>query len=400
MLLNAFPRTGLNAVQLNFVTKKEDYMNEARKRLFMSPRRSLILLNTFLRTGLDAVQFNFVTKTEDQMSEARKELFMRVRRILSLALVVSPGLLAAWSQPAASQTKYPARPIDIIVPFAPGAATDATARVTANYLEKKWGTRINVINKPGGNSVPANLEVYNAAPDGYTLMLDSQSSASMLPAAMRELPFKVLDRTFVAIVTASPFIMIVSANSPIKALKEVAEEAKKDPAAFTWGSLGGAGMQDFGTRQFLKAIGVDVTRTKPVIAPGGAPLVTMTAGGLLKVGASTAQGILPAYRSKIVKPLAQTGKTRHPDFPDTPTFEEAGYPSVTCYFWAGISAPPKLPRQIVDAWNKALKEAFADPEFVTRVKKTGGVPFYKDDRETRAYVEAEMKEVSALWGLK
>src|SRR3990170_1505029 len=150
-----------------------------------------MLLNALPSTGWDALQFNFFTRKEDQMSEARKELFMRVRRILSLALVVSPGLLAAWSQPAASQTKYPARPIDIIVPFAPGAATDATARVTANYLEKKWGTRINVINKPGGNSVPANLEVYNAAPDGYTLMLDSQSSASMLPAAMRELPFKV-----------------------------------------------------------------------------------------------------------------------------------------------------------------------------------------------------------------
>lgn len=334
------------------------------------------------------------------MSESRKRLFMRLRRILSLVLVLSPGLLAGWSQPAVSQTKYPARPIDIIVPFAPGAATDATARVVANYLEKKWGTRVNVINKPGGNSVPANLEVYNAAPDGYTLMLDSQSSASMLHVAMRELPFKVLDRTFVASVAASPFIMIVSSKSPLKTLQDLVAEAKKDPASFTWGSLGGAGMQDFGTRQFLKAIGVDVARTKPVMAPGGAPVVTMTAGGQLKLGSSTTAGVLPAYKSGIVRPLAQTGKTRHPDFADTPTFEEAGYPSVTCYFWAGISAPPKLPREIIDAWSKALKEAFADPEFLTQLKKTGGVPFYKDDREIRAYVQAEMEEVSRLWGLK
>ena len=334
------------------------------------------------------------------MSETSKRFFIRTRRVLSLALIAGYGLLAGWSQPAASQSKYPTRPIDIIVPFAPGAATDATARVIANYMEKKWKTRINVINKPGGNSVPANLEVYNAAPDGYTMMLDSQSSASMLHVAMRELPFKVLDRTFVALVAAHPLIVIVSAKSPIKTLQDLVAVAKKDPDSFSWGSLGGAGLQDFGARQFFKAIGVDVARTKPVMAPGGAPVVTMTAGGQLKMGSSTSAGVLSAYKAGIVRPLAQTGKTRHEAFPETPTFEEAGYPSVTVYFWTGISGPPKLPREIVDTWNKALKEAFADPEFIALIKKTGGVPFYNHDREMRSYVQAEMEEVSHLWGLK
>lgn len=319
---------------------------------------------------------------------------------LLVGLALGAVLLGSWSGPAESQTKYPAKPVDLIVPFAPGAATDATARVVASHLEKKWGVRINVINKPGGNSVPANLEVYNSTPDGYTLMLDSQSSASMLHAAIRDLPFKVLDRTIVALVSASPWVVIVPARSPIKTLDELIAEARKDPGSFSWGSLGGAGMQDFGTRQFLKAIGVDVTKTKPVMAPGGAPVVTMTAGGQLKMGSSTSAGVLPAFRAGTVRPLAQTGKTRHPDFPDAPTFEEAGYPSVTCYFWTGISGPPNLPRHVIDVWNQALKEAVADPDFVAHLKKVGLVPFYKPYEEAKGYVQAEMEEVNQLWGLK
>jgi len=299
-----------------------------------------------------------------------------------------------------SEEKFPTRSIDLIVPFAPGAATDLTARVMSASLEKKWGIRIDVVNKSGGNSVPANLELYKAAPDGYTMMLDSQSSCSMLEVAIKDLPFDVLARSFVALVSGCPYVVIVAANSPIQKLEDLAKEAKRDPETFTWGSLGGAGMQDFGARQFLKAIGVDVKKTKPIMAKGGAPLVTLTAGGHLKMGASTSIGVLPAYKAGTVRALAQTGRSRHPDFPETPTFEELGYPTVTCYFWTGVSGPPNLPSYIVKKWNEGLQEIFKDPEFISRLKKVGGVPFYKNDREAKEYALKEMEEVKILWGVK
>jgi tripartite-type tricarboxylate transporter receptor subunit TctC len=183
-------------------------------------------------------------------------------------------------------------------------------------------------------------------------------------------------------------------------MKEVAEEAKRDPENFTWASLGGAGMQDFGTRQFLKAIGVEVSKTKPIMFPGGAPAVAATAGGHLKLGASTAVGVLPAFKAGTVKALAVIGKNRHPDFPDTPTTEELGYPSVTCYYWCGFSGPPKLPSHIVNVWNETLIEVFKDPELNSRIKKVGSVPFYLNAQEAKEYITKEIEEVNKLWGLK
>ncbi|TRZ51587.1 tripartite tricarboxylate transporter substrate binding protein [bacterium] len=318
--------------------------------------------------------------------------------IVSLIFVMIS--LTGWISSVQCQDKYPTRSIDLIVPFAPGAATDLTARVTAPFLAKKWGVRINVINKSGGNTIPANVELYGAAPDGYTMMLDSQSSVSMLRAALKSLPINQLDRTFVALVSAAPYVIIVHSGSSFKNLKDLANEAKRDPQNFTWGSLGGAGMQDFGARQFFKAIGVDVTKTKPIMAAGGGPVVTLTAGGHLKMGASTSVGVLPAYKAGTVRPLGLSGKIRYPDFPEVPTFDELGYPAITCYFWTGISGPPKLPSYIVKKWNDGLQEVFKDPEFLSLLQKGGGVPFYKNDTEAREYVTKEIAEVNELWGFK
>jgi tripartite-type tricarboxylate transporter receptor subunit TctC len=102
-----------------------------------------------------------------------------------------------WAGETQAQVKYPTRAIDLICGFSAGGGTDTNARVVADWLRRKWGVPLNVINKPGGGSIPANLEVYSAKPDGYTLMADCQSSAGMLEVSGVKLPFKVMDRSFV-----------------------------------------------------------------------------------------------------------------------------------------------------------------------------------------------------------
>jgi tripartite-type tricarboxylate transporter receptor subunit TctC len=338
-----------------------------------------------------------------QTKSRKEEITMQKRKhhlhnylVIFLIVIIFIG----WVKNVQSQGKYPSRAIDLICPFAPGAATDVVGRVFADALKRKWDVPVNVINKAGGNSVPANLEVYKASPDGYTLLIDSQSSCSMLGAAIRNLPFNVMDRTFIAIIAGCPQVFIVPSTSPIQTMKEIEAEAKRDPESFTWASLGGAGMQDYGTRQFLKAIGVDVTKTKPIMFPGGAPAVAATAGGHLKLGSSTTVGVLPAFKAGTVRPLGITGKTRHPDFPNVPTMEELGYPTVTCYYWNGFSGPPKLPSSIVEMWNKELQELSKNSEFLDRVKKVGGVPFYHNASEAKEYIMKEIEDVNKLWGLK
>lgn len=189
-----------------------------------------------------------------------------LRILLSVMLVVA---LVEGNDQAQSQEKYPTRAIDIICPFAPGGSTDLSARLAAPYLKRKWDVPVNVVNKPGGNTVPAVLEVYRSAPDGYTLLSDNYPPTTMLPFVVKNLPFKVMDRTFLAITATSPMALMVPPTSPFKSLRDLEEEAKKNPGNFTWTSLGGVGGQDFTIRQFFKAIGVDVKKTKPIMCRGG-----------------------------------------------------------------------------------------------------------------------------------
>jgi len=318
----------------------------------------------------------------------------------SLVFAIIILLLSGWSDQVQSQEKYPTRAIDIIVPFSPGGSTDLATRVVADYLKKKWGVPVNVINKPGGNTVPACLDLYSAVPDGYTLLADNNSSSSMLEIAVKNLPLKIMDRTFIAVTTITPMMLIVPSTSPIKSLKDLEAEAKKNPENLTWASVGGTAGQDVVTRQFLKAIGVDVLKTRPVMVVGGAQAVVLTAGGHVVLGSGSPSTAIPAIRGGTVRALAITSRTRYPDLPNVPTFKELGYPTVNYLWWIGISGPPKLPSYIFDIWDKTSQEMLKDPEIISKLGKVGTIPFYLNARETIEYVMKEAEEMAKLWSLK
>jgi tripartite-type tricarboxylate transporter receptor subunit TctC len=309
-------------------------------------------------------------------------------------------LTAVWINQVQSQDKYPVRSIEIISPYSAGGSTDLSARIAADYAKKRWGVSVNVTNKPGGNTVPACLEVYTAKPDGYTLLADTQNSSAMLPVAVRPLPFKVLDRTFIAIWNITPQMIFVAANSPIKNLNDLVAEARRDPETFTWGSMGGVGAQDYCIRQFLKAIGVDVRRTKPIMCPGGAQVTALTGGGHIKLGAGTIASTLAGLDAKVVRGIAITGEARAPELPDLPTFKELGYPTVTAFHYNGLSGPPNMPASVQDMWDKLLQDMLKDPEVINRMKKMGLLPFYHNSSQTREYVVKQTEEIEILWGMK
>jgi len=309
-------------------------------------------------------------------------------------------VLAGRVEQVQSQPKYPARAIDLICPFAPGGTTDLWARITADFLKKKWGVPVNVINKTGGGSVPANFEVYKATPDGYTLLTDSQASCSFLEVGIKDLPFKVMDRTFIALVAAAPSVIICSPKLSVKSLKELEVEAKKDPENFTWASTGSAGAADFLQRQFFKAIGVDVAKTKPIITRGMGEANPLIAGGHIKMGSDAAPTAHSHVKGGLVRALAITGFRMPELYPDLPTTGEQGYPTVNNVWWWGISGPPKLPSDIVNKWEEVLQELLRDPEFVSKIKNSGGVINYQNSRQLRESVKKEMEQAAELWGMK
>jgi len=259
---------------------------------------------------------------------------------------------------------------------------------------------VNVVNKPGGNTVPACLEVYNAAPDGYTLFGDSLPATSQLPLVVKNLPFKIMDRTFISMVALTPMVIIVPSTSPFMSMKELEAEARKDPGNLTWTCLGGSAAIDFTLRQVLKAWDVDILKTKPIMCQGGSQAAMLTAGGHVKLGGGTISGALPAIKAGTVRPLAVTSKQRWPDLPDVPTTEEVGYPSVNVQNRLGYSGPPKLPSSVVEAWEKVSQEMIKDPEVISKLKNIGAVPYYLNARDTRALTAKEIEEVEILFRVK
>ncbi len=316
------------------------------------------------------------------------------------AIVTALLALVAFGAPDASaQTKYPTKPVELIVPFVAGASTDSGARVIAQVLEARWGVPVKVVNKPGGNTVPAVTEVMAARPDGATMLVDNIASSAMLDTVVKNLPFKVVDRTFVAVTAYTPMMFIVHPDSPFKTLREVADALKKDTETFTWTSLGGVGAQDMVFRQFAVSAGVDVAKTRAVALKGGAEAVTMTAGGHVRLGTGTWSAIAAPLSAGKLRVLAVAGPERWPRLPDALTTKEAGFPDVEVLFWIGISGPPGLPADIVATWDAALKEVLADKAVQDKMLNAGLVTSYMDAKAMVARVERDRKTTQSLYGL-
>lgn len=316
-----------------------------------------------------------------------------------VALLAAAFVLSGWMDVACSQDRYPSKAIDIIITVAPGAGIDLTGRLIGSYVHKKWRVPVNAINKPGGNNVPGCLDVYKSSPDGYTLLCDSlQTSSAMF--VVRNLPFQIMDRSFFGAVAGAPLMLSVPSTSPYKSLDDLAEAIKKDPGDFKWASLGGASPPDYIAHQFFKARGIDITKTKPVLTKGGAEATTLTAGGHVMLSGNTTAGTLVAFRAGMVRPLGVSGKVRHPDYPNVPTFEELGIPAIGVMQWYGISGPPKVPTHIIEAWNNVFQEMAKDPDTVKSMNGMGLIPFYLSVQETKAVVLKDLEEMKKLYSQK
>ncbi len=322
------------------------------------------------------------------------------RLLLVLISAMVTLIILDWGNEARSQEKYPTKPIDIIVSYAAGGGVDLSARLLGSYMSKKWGVPVNVINKPGGNHVPALVEIYRAAPNGYSLIQDSLGSSAMLPISTKNLPFDVMNRTFIGIYTSGPMVLSVPPASPLKNLKDLEMDAKKDPGSFTWTSMGGSSPQDYTMRKFLKVVGVDVFKSKPIMSQGASQAVILTAGGNVKVGVASLASSLAAIKSGTIRPLAITSKSRASIVPDLPTTAELGYPAIDILDSYGPSGPPNLPAYVVDTWNKAMEEMLKNPEITDKMKNMGLMPDYHNSIDAREHARKKIDELKELFGQK
>jgi len=290
----------------------------------------------------------------------------------------------------AAAQDYPDEAVDLVVAFAPGGSTDVVARAFADQLQDVWDEPINVINREGGSGATGTMSVKTAKPDGQTILMSVTSAGLTNPAIQGDaLPYKWDDFTFIARVTTSPLVVIVSADNPYETLQELVDAIEADPEAFSYGTSGPGGPSTFATAQIMTQAGVDPNALTQVVLGGGADTVTAVAGDNVDFAVQNLSEVVELVKGDKLRGLAVSNVERVEALPDVPTAEEAGFDQFTFQGWNGLVGPKDLDQDIVDAWNKAVEPMLEDEEFQTQLRELGLEPAYLDSKEFKQYLEEQ-----------
>jgi tripartite-type tricarboxylate transporter receptor subunit TctC len=304
--------------------------------------------------------------------------------------VLAIGLVSAL--PIFTQD-YPNKPIKILAPFPPGTGPDANTREIAQELTKVLGQSVVVENRPGASTMIGMEVGAKAAPDGYTLVMGSTTSMSVVPHTYSsKVPYKV-ERDYVPISIVGLLNTALTANSnlPEKNAKELIERLKKQPGSITAATSGIGSYSHLAGEWFASSAGVKIDFVPYNTTSPYSDLVA----GQVNIIFDALPAAIGNVRAGKLKILALTGKTRHPNFPDIPTFAEAGLPEYAPTAWIGLFAPAGTPAPIIAKLGEAMQKAAAqNPELISRWRSFGG----DLKAQTPAEFSAFLKQDDALWG--
>jgi len=274
-----------------------------------------------------------------------------------------------WSAAAGAQT-YPAKPIHMLVPYAPGGIVDTTARLVQNGMQAALGGQTVVVdNRSGAAGEIASEIVAHAAPDGYTLLCDNESHA-INPAIVPKLPYDT-EKDFAAVsqISAVTRIFVVNVETPAKTLKEFVALAKASPGKYNYANAA-AGVQ-LGMELFDNMAGIKVTM---VAYRGGAPSMQAMISNETQITLVPLVPALSFIQQGKLRALAVAAGRREPQLPDVPTVAEAGYPEFQAPSWVGIFAPAGTPQAIIDKLHAAVAAALKSPDLLKRFGELGMNP--------------------------
>jgi tripartite-type tricarboxylate transporter receptor subunit TctC len=292
---------------------------------------------------------------------------------------------------------YPSRQIELVVPFAAGGGVDLAARAVADYLSKEWGQSLVVTNKPGGGGIiGAQYALKEAKNDGYTVLVNNNSTTTMYEAGNLNPTISIKDHKFVSRIAEGSLAYAVKSDAPWNNLKEFSEWVKENPEKLTWASVGPAGFSSFGVAEWLHSIGVDFKKTRMVSSEGASDSAAKVAGGHIVLAVHTVGELYSLAKSGKIKILAVQSKERSPLFSDIPTVEEEGFEGLTVKWWTGLSFAAGTPDEIVDKWDKAVAKMEKDEEFIKQLEKIKLEPSYLSSSEFTDDVKQETERYTKL----
>jgi tripartite-type tricarboxylate transporter receptor subunit TctC len=301
-----------------------------------------------------------------------RQINIMLSRKLWLPAAVAAVALAAVPPIAMAQSKYPTRPVRLIVPFPPAGAVDVVARPLAH------------IAGAGGNIGTG--QAAKAAPDGYTILMAFSSyvvNATLYDKLSFD-PYK--DFEAVTLVVTTPTTLIVNPTVPAKTVKELVDLIKASPGKYSFAHAGPGTQGHLTGEQLRLKLGLDLV---PVPFNGGGPTVVSVLGGHTPIGFVALGPALPNIKDGKLRALAVTGKARSPVLPDVPTMLEAGHPDIVGDNWVGVLVPTGTPAEITSLLHREFTQALRDPEMTQRLLAQGYEPVASTPGQFSELIKAE-----------
>lgn len=304
---------------------------------------------------------------------------MRIRKFIALIAGLALSSLAL-AQP------WPHKPIRVIIPFAPGGATDIIGRIISQKLSETWGQPLVIENRGGAAGNIAGTEVAKSAPDGYTLFFTSGSVVTANEYIYKNMAF-LPERDFVGITNCAtgPQVLVVPTNSRFKSTRQIIDEAKANPGKLNYGHAGIGSQTHLAAENFLYAAGIDV---RNVPYKGEGPAITDIVSGQLDFGVVNLAASISFITGGKLRALGVTSKTRMPQVPDTPTIADA-VPGFENAGWFGFVAPKGTPKEIVDKVYRDTAKVLQTTELKARLYAQGMSPVGDTPEAFEKYMAAE-----------
>jgi len=293
------------------------------------------------------------------------------------------------TSPAVAQT-YPAKPITMIVPFAPGGTNDLVGRPLAQKLTEALGKPVVVENRGGAGGTIGTARAAGAAPDGYTLLIGSAGPLGTAPGYYKNLPYDaVKDLAPISRVMTSPIILIVNPVVPARSVKDLIQIAKSMPKQLNFGSPGTGSMVHLAGELFNQMANVQLVH---IPYKGSGPAVVDLIAGRLDLMFAPIPPTLPHVKAGKLRAIAVSSQKRFSVFPDLPTIGEAGVPGYDVGQWWGILAPAKTPEPIISKLHAAVVKILDSREIKGLYTGLGGEPASSSPDQFSAFIRSEVSK--------
>ncbi len=323
-----------------------------------------------------------------------KQMINELKFTRRACVAIGAAAIALAAASVAAQPAFPQKPVRLVVGFAPGGGSDLLTRAISTEMGEALGQPVVIDNKAGAAGLIANEIIAKAPADGYSLVVGSAATFSIIPNMMEKPPYDALkDYAAVSPFARNTFMLVAHPGLPANNVAELIDYARANPGALNFGSAGNGSVMHLAMEMFASMAGIRLTHV-PYKSAG--PALLDVVAGRVQLFFNTTGITVPYAQSGKLKVLASSTSRRAALFPNVPTLSEAGVKGYELFNWFGIFAPAGTPRPAIERLNRAVNSALAQPKVLERIRSAGAEEYSGTADELAAQVRVEFEKYGKL----